>query len=394
MTSAPALSSSRPRKKFLRWTVLLAVLALIAYCGFAVHTHLRAASLMLRVAKPKADDWLARYAANPVTIRDTTFRRGDSTLPARIYAPVGVSRPPAMVVIPGMHRLGIDEPRLMNFALAFAGHGVTVLTPSVPDIADYRLTPGSVDVVGESIKALRAETGAARVGVLGLSFAGGLALLAAADPRYADDTAFVAAIGAYDDLPRVLRFFATNQIEFPDHSLRSMQAHEYGPLVAVYAHPEAFFSAADAAHARIAIRYQLWEQLDRSHAEAGKLSPEGQRLMKLLYEHHTETLAPTILANIDRYAAEMAPLSPHGRLAGMKVPVFLLHGAADQVIPPSETLWLRGSLPARCVRQCLISPVISHVEMGDKPKLKDELLLVHWMAAVLDEAHSSARPPR
>ena len=349
---------------------------------------------MLRSSDSKANNWLARYGTRGFSVRDTSFRVGADTLPARIYVPTGVSRPPAIVIVPGVHHLGIDEPRLTSFAAAMADHGITVFTPAVPDIADYRITPRSVEVVGEAIRSLRAEAGAPKVGVLGLSFAGGLALLAAADPHYSDSTAFVAVIGAHDDLPRVLRFFATNQIELPDHTMKPMQAHEYGPLVAVYAHPEAFFPANDAENAHIAIRYLLWEQLDRSHAEAAKLSPEGQRLMKLLYEHHTEALAPVILANIDHYSAEMAPVSPHGHLAQMEVPVFLLHGAADNVIPPSETLWLRSDLPPAMVRQCLISPVISHVEMGNKPKLKDELLLVHWMAAVLSEAGGSARPLR
>lgn len=347
---------------------------------------------MIAVADPQAQGWLANYASNQIAVRDTTFRAGVETLPARIYTPVGVSRPPAMVIVPGVHHLGIEEPRLKRFASALARHGILVYTPAVPDIFDYRVTPRSVEQVGAAIHALRTETGAQRVGVLGLSFAGGLALLAAADPGHADETAFVAAIGAHDDLPRVLRFFATNQIELPDHTLQPMQAHEYGPLIAVYSHPEAFFSPADSEQARATIRYLLWEEIERSHTEAAKLSSEGQQRMKLLYEHHTETLAPVILANIERYSAEMAPVSPHGRLAGVKAPVFLLHGAADNVIPPSETLWLQADLPASSVHDCLISPVISHVEIGGKPKLRDNMLLVHWMAEVLAEARSSARP--
>jgi dienelactone hydrolase len=347
---------------------------------------------MVRIGDANANTWLANYASNGFTVRDTTFRVGAETLPARIYTPIGVSRPPAIVIIPGVHHLGIEEPRLKNFAITMARHGVTVFTPSVPDIADYRVTQRSIDVVGSAMHALRAESGAPRVGVLGLSFAGGLALLAAADPKYANDAAFVAVIGAHDDLPRVLRFFATNKVELPDHSFQSMQAHEYGPLVAVYGHPEVFFSPNDREQARAAIRFLLWEEIDRSRAEAAKLSPAGQQLMNLLYGHHTESLAPTILASIDRYSPEMAPLSPHGKLSGIRVPVFLLHGAADNVIPPSETLWLKADLPDESVRDCLISPVISHVEIGGKPKLRDNLLLVHWMEEVLSEASSSARP--
>lgn len=349
---------------------------------------------MVCVGDPNANGWLAGYGTTQFTVRESTFQSGTETLPARLYTPVGVPRPPAIVIVPGVHHLGIDEPRLKNFASAMARHGITVYTPAVPDIFDYRVTPRSVEIVGAAIHALRQETGAEKVGVLGLSFAGGLSLLAAADPQHAEETAFVAAIGAHDDLTRVLRFFAKNQIESPDHTFQAMQAHEYGPLVAVYSHPEAFFSAADLEPARTTIRYLLWEEIDRSHLESAKLSADGRQRMKLLFEHRTDTLAPIILANIDRYSDEMAPVSPHGRLSGVKAPVFLLHGAPDNVIPPSETLWLQADLPPGTVRNCLISPVISHVELGGKPKLRDNLLLVHWMEQLLAEAQSSARPSR
>ena len=43
-----------------------------------------------------------------------------------------------------------------------------------------------------------------------MSFAGGLSLLAAADPRFAEDVGFVVAVGAHHDLARVSRFFATD----------------------------------------------------------------------------------------------------------------------------------------------------------------------------------------
>src|SRR5439155_24989482 len=81
----------------------------------------------------------------------------------------------------------------------------------------------------------------APVGVMGLSFAGGLALMAAADARYQSDISSVIALGAYDDLARVTRFLATNEIELPDGKTGRIPAEQYGALVLVYAHIEDFF---------------------------------------------------------------------------------------------------------------------------------------------------------
>ena len=82
----------------------------------------------------------------------------------------------------------------------------------------------------------------------------------------------------------------------------------------------------------------------------------------------------------------MDQVSPHGKLAGIKVPVYLLHGAGDSVIPPSETLWLAADLPAARLRRVLVSPAISHVELGSDPSMLDELAVVDFLAAVLHEA--------
>jgi len=41
-----------------------------------------------------------------------------------------------------------------------------------------------------------------------------------------------------------------------------------------------------------------------------------------------------VLEEIVKYSAEMAPVSPHGQIGKLTVPVYLLHGAGDNVIPP------------------------------------------------------------
>jgi len=373
------------------WVALVVALLIAATYRPLTHT-LRAASVLLTIQNPNAHGWLANYGTNPVDVQDAPFMVNGQTNPARIYVPRGVANAPAIVVVHGVHHLGIDEPRLMAFARALAGHGFLVMTPLVADMADYRVTPQCIDVIGEAAHALKVRSGAKHVGVLGLSFAGGLALMAADNPRYAPDIAWVAAVGAHDDLQRVLEFYATNQIAAPDGTIKKMQAHEYGCLVVVYDHPDLFFAPQDVDEARKALRYQLWEDMAKARAEAEKLSPDGQKKMDLLLDHRTDILGPEILANIAKHSAEMAEVSPHGHVANVRVPVFLLAGAADNVIPPTETLWLERDLPPGTVRECLISPVISHVELEGKPTLKNRLELVHFMTELLNEADRSSRP--
>jgi dienelactone hydrolase len=347
--------------------------------------HLRAASLLARFANPN------RAASSDV--HEELFSITRPLLPpirARIYVPRGASGG-AIVLVPGVHHLGVDEPRLVRFARAVSASGVTVLTPEVGALIDYRIEGASVDDIGDAAHALRART-SSPVGIIGMSFAGGLALLTASDPRFATDVAFVVAVGAHDDLARVSRFFATNEIPRPDGSNAHLAAHPYGPLVLVYDRAEDFFPAADLAAARDALRLWLWEEKDAARARATELSPGSLAKLSALFEGRIASVAPELLAEIDAHGDTMRAASPHGRLTGLRAPVYLLHGAGDSVIPATETLWLAEDVPRGLLRDELVSPALVHVELEGEPGAREKWALVHFMADVLAAAGAEKGP--
>jgi dienelactone hydrolase len=335
---------------------------------------------------------LTRHDTNPITIiRNTTVETPTGSVRSRLYIPVGVKNPPAMVVLHGVHHLGIDEPRLVNFSRALSTQGVLVMTPELADLADYHVEPTAIDVIGSAARDLKARTGANSVAVLGFSFAGGLALVTAADPRYENDISIVISIGGHDNLPRVLRFFATNTIQGPNGVAVHMQAHEYGILVVAYAHPEDFFSPADVPLAREAIHQQLYENWSQAQAIAQRLSPSGHSRMEELLAHKDDGLSSDLLRSLADHEAEAEAVSPAGKLAHLHADVFLAHGEGDNVIPPTELLWLKRDVPADKLKAALISPVISHVELGGHPSFADEWRLVHFMKELLRDCRKRAR---
>ncbi len=381
-----------PRRR--RRAVLASVLlVLVAVLGRPAWTHARAAALLLRFADASSGGrGLASLGVVPVDEADATFQDGDPgdpwsrSVPVRLYTPHGVRDPPGLVVVHGVHRLGIDEPRLVRFARAIAGAGILVLTPEIREIADYTVDPVSIGTIGASVQELRRRIAPRRtVGLMGMSFAGGLSLLAAADPRFAPDVDFVVSIGGHDDLARVSRFFATDAIARPDGTILTLHAHEYGPLVLVYSHAQDFFPAEDVPVARDALRAWLWEKHDEARAKVALLSPPSRARIELLFDHRIGAIAPELLAAIDRYGPLMAKVSPHDRLATLRAPTYLLHGAGDSVIPPSETLWLEQDLPARVLREGLVTSAINHVELGDSPSVSERWAVVHFLARILGE---------
>ena len=132
------------------------------------------------------------------------------------------------------------------------------------------------------------------VTLVGVSFAGGLALLAARDPRYAPHIRALLLMGAYDDLARVSRFLATSEAELPDGRWEPYKAHDYGAAVFVYSHLDQFFFAGDLDVAHLALRDWLWERPQDAQALLVRLSPDGRATMDLLIGASNRTITRAI----------------------------------------------------------------------------------------------------
>ena len=101
-----------PKRRRLRVVVFVLAVLVVLLARPASH-HARAASMLVAFADP---------AVRPVVTEERlTFRREGEEVPARLYRPSGVSSPPGMVLVHGVHRLGIDEPRLERLARSIAG---------------------------------------------------------------------------------------------------------------------------------------------------------------------------------------------------------------------------------------------------------------------------------
>jgi dienelactone hydrolase len=385
-TPPPSQRPARgPRWRRARVGLLLLVAAIVLAWRPAT-AHLRAASLLVRFADPSGTKAIAAYGQRAVHDEPLTIATPRGSARARIYVPEDGEAAPCVVVVHGVHRLGVDEPRLARFARAIASAGVTVLTPDVRELADYRIDPMSIETIGEAVRALAERCHGHAVGLMGMSFAGGLSLLAAADPRYAERVSFVASVGGHHDMARVARFFAGDPAPRPDGTPEPLAAHPYGALVLVYAHASRFFAPEDEGVARDALRLWLWEEKVEAAVRAEALSPAGRARIEALFAGRTGEIRELLLQDVAESAEAMARVSPRGNLGGLRAPVFLLHGAGDTVIPPSETLWLASEVPAARLVQVLVTPVIEHVEMRGEPALLEQWELVRFMTALLDRA--------
>ncbi len=361
------------------WLALLALGLLVVLFHSPISRHVRAAALLARfedtkAAQPVLDESLVSVPAPRGPVR------------ARLFRPPGRPDAPGVVLVHGVHYKGIDEPRLLRFARSIADAGVTVLAPEIAELADYHVDRRSIETVGASMAFLAGQTGHEKVGVMGMSFGGGIALLTAADPRFVSRAGFVVAVGAHDDLPRILRFFATDEILDSTGKIRPWKAHGYGATVLVYNEVSDFFPEEDVPAARDALRAWLREDREGARAIGARMKPASREKLEKIFAPDITPMRGELLSVLARHGGEDAGVSPRGHLAGLAAPVYLLHGAGDTIIPSTETEWLAKDVPRGTLRQVLVSRALAHVELEGEPGSMEKWALVHFMGQVLAEA--------
>src|SRR5262245_39001303 len=113
------------RRRVVVLTALLIALTLIVYVGAP---YARATLFIIRGARlvGPAEAFPDREAGTVVVgpRHQVTTRYGD--VPAQLYVPEGLSRR-TVLLVPGIHSMGIEEPRLTALANDLAGAGMKVM---------------------------------------------------------------------------------------------------------------------------------------------------------------------------------------------------------------------------------------------------------------------------
>jgi acetyl esterase/lipase len=376
---------------------LVGLLLIDAVVGWPfLRTRLQAVAVLDRVGNQPVPAPLRRLVSEPVTTTELTLPLPSGAVRARMYTPVNHPDAPAIMVVHGVHYLGMDEPRLEAFASAMASCGLRVLTPELPDIKDYHIGPSSIATIGDAATWLAKQSPrhakrplVVPVGIMGLSFSGSLSLLAAAEPQYHPYIKFVVAVGSEDEMARVASYYLTGSALRPSGDAEILAPHEYGALVLEYESLEDFVPAPDRDAVRLVLRNHLYEDVSGERAALAKLTPMQMAEAKQLMDTTSPITRRMIAASDARHVAAMASVSPNGQLGQLATPVFLLHGEADNIIPSAETQWLEKDIPQQDMQESLISPVISHLDLDDKgPTFADQWRLVRFFAKMLHAAEA------
>ncbi len=349
-----------PHSPFRKWLLVgaLAALALVLY-GQAVDMVL-AARLLFGIGRVAAGD-----AGMGARVIESRIHRRDGTrdLEAVTYLPQGKKPRCAVVLVPGVSELGCYHPRLQALSRTLAGLGFLVLTPDILMFRNFEISPAAMDEIAFWHRQVKTVDGAGtslKTGLAGISFSATLALITAARPDIRDAVAFVFSIGAYDD---PLRCSAT-WFEAGREPPASYPTRFYAKWVVMLAALDMVRDDGERRFLDSVLRALL---LQRSiPPEPAGMTAEGTRWYRLAVMRAGESdleLAHRIEEHITPRL--YAPITPRGAAQELRCPVFLVHGAHDDLIPPSESVRLRDRLSG-VDSSLLISPFLTHTHPFDR----------------------------
>ena len=273
---------------------------------------------------------------------------------------------PAIVLVPGAAPDGKNDARIVRLARALARAERTVFVPRLA-LADKRFETSDIDSLVASVLALEArQTGP--VTMLGFSYGGSFALLAAADDRLGPSLGRVATFGAYFDLVGVAQAVTTGV------SLVDGRAVPWDP------HPRAkeVFRLVILEMAGPDAREDIEAALD-GRIDPATLEDGGRAVFDFITNddpERTYALAARLPAAMVHTLKTFSPATVADRI---EAEVVAIHSTDDPVVPFGEALRLEAGLPRVSLEAVSL---FSHVNLaGGSMQRRASDLLATWRFA-------------
>ena len=302
-------------------------------------------------------------------VRLDPARRMIGELPTLVYSHrVRAHRVP-IVLVHGMSPLGADDPRIDRCARALAANGYQVLVPSLVSLQQLRITTTTADELSSYVSAVVQDPRLCPDGqaaMMAASFSASLALNVAARPAMRGRMSALLSIGAFGSIDTLIPYLLTDSAADP-----------YGAAVVMANFADAVLSDGEEIarlyHVKALHKFRPEDVIPREAFERA-LQSVSLRVRSAYWkiEHHAayrQEIAHRILSSVPSICTALNVVEhvPH-----ISAPLFLMHGATDNVVPPQELDVLVQALAGSSVRyQALCSPLLGHGQADLRPAVRD-----------------------
>lgn len=316
--------------------------------------YLRLPGLLLRLRHEQ------RAGSGPQTLPSTNRVEGCDV---DIYVP-GRPRGGAVLAVHGLTLDGGRDARLMGFARALAGSGVTCFVPTLPALSDGRLQASDLDVLQAVVRRSARDADRALC-LVGFSIGASYALCVAAREAVQPELRAVLSFGAAHDLNALL-CQSLETLRFPGDD-ESLDVAIFTALVLV--------RSAEPRLGGEELQLRVREIL-KGYCE--RPLPEKRRF----FEAHLAGLPLLEAFERARAQGDWAALSPSGHMDSLKVPVSLIHDRRDPLVPSSHAEALSAELAGHPSTHVWITGAVSHVKSA-RTGLGDLLPMLRALAPLV-----------
>jgi len=320
-----------------------------------------------------------------LTLRHTGHDPGVSRCPLErggtvfdLYKPAGKAAG-TIVFIHGMAAKGYRDPRVVDLCVALAAARFRVVVPDIPSVRALKIERGQPREVECLVGAITRDAVLVperRCAVMAVSFSSAFVIHAAGNPETARFLSALCLIGGYSDLDEVCRFLI--QDEHADRYGFLLIAHSYFTEVA----PESpgFVAALERCVAASVDQGSDWDPV----TELDMAVEDEARLAALLRDPaRREAFARQVrkAAAGDWSGYQVSPDLARGDL-----PVLLIHGRDDRVIPAEESRRLAGHFaergtPYRLAITGLLTHGDSRLHISELPEIARMVGAMAWFFA-------------
>lgn len=372
---------------------LLALLVAALVSGVVYRSWLdaqaRATGVLAVTLKVPVLGWATRVVTDTPRAKDTVV----AGVPTMVVRPGGGTRWPTIVFLNGVTARGRHHPDVQRLARGLARVGFLVLVPDPPGLARGEITEQTLAATVAVVRAAadRPDARGGRVGLIGVSVGGSLALLAAEDASLARRITIVAGIAPYSDLANTVRL-ATTGYTLENGRLLPYAAESFLPLVIARSLVGALPSSSDRS-ALLAQMLRLPDDAPNSLALFRRLRPErldpsARALVELLanrdpsrFDRLYAALSPVLRASVER-------LSPLAGAARLRAPVEIASAPHDKYFPLGETRALARAARDTHVRLTVTSTLHHAIPSLSLSDIADLFRFDGWVVRMLLAARS------
>jgi hypothetical protein len=347
----------------------------------AILGHIRAGMLLESISGNRVRA-MQSYIGGVIDRSTVQIPSSTAPITAHLYRRArGTKGEKGIVLVHGFSPTGDRYDTLIQAANNLASSGFVVLTPTIPPLTHYLIDREGMQMIGESAVWLSKETGSP-VTVLGISFSGGLAMVAAVQPQYRSGFRQVISLSSYDDLRRISYFYVTGVEPEPGGgTIRVPYTNPFAVDITALQFVRQFVPPEDVVPVSAAIEDAIRRMQNPNVRDVSApvvLSPrQRQEVDEILAGG--QAIRSKLLGALKQPNRDLEQLSPHVNMASLTVPLTVLSGFDDPAIPSAESNWLEADVPAGRLCRVYFSPLIHHVTLSSPTRETGVRRLRRWM---------------